>query len=91
MASGCEGLDCASGRYSFRNCVCGIGFGVKPLPLEVAEFHIIAIDEGNVSHTRPCEHARMKAAQCTASYNGGSGAKQSLLACFPDWGEPDLP
>jgi hypothetical protein len=91
MTSGRKHPDCPRGSDSLRQGIRGVGLGVQPLPLQVAQLDIIAVNEDKMADAAPRESASLKTAQGSATNYRGTRPQQAGLAFFTYGSEPDLP
>jgi len=76
---------------SFGHNLRSVGFIIDPLPLQVIEFHIVAINETKEANSGSGECGCMKAPKSAATDDGNSGVGQMLLSFDTNGSEPQLP
>ena len=80
----------ACGGGGFGQGLGGVGFFEQPLALQVAGFHVVAVDDGQAADSRAGQRGGMEAAQRAGADDGGMCAEQRFLAVFAQT-EENLP
>ena len=65
-------------------------FVEQQLPLQVAGFYVVAVDDADESDARPRQGFGLHAAQSAASDDGDAALKNALLTVFADFTVTDL-
>ena len=90
-ASGVDRANVGGAAGSFRETTLNVGFFVQPLPLQIAGFEVVAVDQDQPAHSGARHRSRMKTSERAAAHDRYRGRQKFLLPAFAQTLETDLP
>ena len=91
LNAGVDGLQATGGGDGFRTDLARILLVIEQLPLEVREFHVIAVDDTERTDSRAGQKFGLNGAERAAPDHSHTGRTDEILPLFADFPKPQLP